>query len=153
MNTPRRKLAYIKSYGCFYSRNLTYSWAIIFQPLKNHSLSIECSYKPSGKWEYGFHTSCEAYVYYFPYNKTIPTKCVSQPDETKVKTAIKEIFGLTVPEVGKFPKFLLRRDNDASRSRELAGEKIMKCDFTHAKFEFHGHFLPFDLIGIIFKIL
>ena len=71
----------------------------LFQPLKNHSLSTECSYKPSGKWEYGFHISCEAYVYYFPYNKSVPTKCVSQPDEQKVKTTIKEVFGLTVPEV------------------------------------------------------
>ena len=71
----------------------------LFQPLKNHSLSSECSDKPSGKWEYGFHISCEAYLYYFPYNKTVPTKCVSQPDEKKVKAAIKDIFGLTVPKV------------------------------------------------------
>ena len=76
----------------------------LFQPLKNHSLSTECSFKPSGRWEYGFHISCEAYVYYFPYNKTVPTKCVSQPDEKKVKTTIKEVFGLTVPEVGPYRK-------------------------------------------------
>ena len=71
----------------------------LIQPLKNHSLSTECSYKPSGKWEYGFHTACEAFVYYYPYNEKMPTKCVSQPDENEVKKAIKEVFGLTVPEV------------------------------------------------------
>ena len=41
---------------------------------------MECNYKPSDKWEYGFHTTCEAFVYYFPYDDRIPTKCVSKRD-------------------------------------------------------------------------
>ena len=29
----------------------------------------------------------------------MPTKCISKPDEKEVKTAIKKVFDLTVPEV------------------------------------------------------
>ena len=53
----------------------------LIQPLKNHSLTTECTFKPNKNWRYGFHTTCEAFVYYFPYNETIPTKCVSKPSE------------------------------------------------------------------------
>jgi len=60
----------------------------LIQPLKNHSLSTECIFKPGKNWTYGFQTSCEAYVYYYPYNAATPTKCVSQPDENAVKSVI-----------------------------------------------------------------
>ena len=62
------------------------------QPLKNHSLSTECTFKPNKNWTYGFHTTCEAFVYYFPYNETIPTKCVSKPDEDRFKYVINSIM-------------------------------------------------------------
>ena len=63
------------------SQSLSHSNRVLnlIQPLKNHSLTTECTFKPNKNWRYGFHTTCEAFVYYFPYNKTIPTKCVSKP--------------------------------------------------------------------------
>ena len=83
----------------------------LIQPLKNHSLSTECIFKPAQKWTYGFQTSCEAYVYYYPYNELKPTKCVSQPDETKVKTAIKTAFNITLPEVFIFSLKIHQQQN------------------------------------------
>ena len=71
----------------------------MFQRLKRHSLSTECTYKLGNSWKHGFYTSCEAFVYYYPYNKKMASKCVSQPDETKVKTAINSVFNITLPEV------------------------------------------------------
>ena len=56
--------------------------------MEKHSLLTECNYKPSDKWEYGFHTTCEAFVYYFPYDDKMPTKCVSKQDEQQVKAAL-----------------------------------------------------------------
>ena len=78
----------------------------LIQPLKNHSLSTECIFKPATNWTYGFQTSCEAYVYYYPYNEAIPTKCVSQPDEDMVKFAINTYWttlntSTTIGEVAK----------------------------------------------------
>jgi len=69
------------------------------EPLQRKiSLSTECTYKLGNSWKHGFHTSCEAFVYYYPYHNKMPSKCVSQPDETKVKTAIKTAFNITLPE-------------------------------------------------------
>ena len=53
---------------------------------------MECNYKPSDKWEYGFHTTCEAFVYYFPYDDKMPTKCVSKQDVQEVKAAINPLI-------------------------------------------------------------
>ena len=63
----------------------------LIQPLKNHSLTTECIYKRDKNWTYEFHTTCEAFVYYFPYNETIPTKCVSKPNEAKFKYNIAKL--------------------------------------------------------------
>ena len=57
--------------------------------MEKHSLLTECNYKPSDKWEYGFHTTCEAFVYYFPYDDKVPTKCVSKRDVQEVKAELK----------------------------------------------------------------
>ena len=68
----------------------------LIQPLKNHSLTTECIYKRDKNWTYGFHTTCEAFVYYFPYNETIPTKCVSKPNEDKFKHVIEKLSNLSL---------------------------------------------------------
>ena len=84
----------------------------VFQPLQRKiSLSTECTYKLGNSWKHGFHTSCEAFVYYYPYHDKMPSKCVSQPDETKVKTAIKTAFNITLPEVFIFPLKIYQQQN------------------------------------------
>ena len=78
---------------------LKFSAEIKFQSLKRHSLSTECTYKLGNSWKHGFHTSCEAFVYYYPYHNKMPTKCVSGPDENKVETAIQTVFNTTLSMV------------------------------------------------------
>ena len=41
----------------------------------------------------------------------MPSKCVSQPDETKVKTAINTAFNITLPEVFIFPLKIYQQQN------------------------------------------
>ena len=64
------------------------SFVNVIQPLENHSLSTECIFKPAENWTYGFQTSCEAYVYYYPYNEARPTKCASKPEDYAVQSGI-----------------------------------------------------------------
>ena len=105
----------------------------LIQPLKNHSLSTECIFKPAQNWTYGFQTSCEAYVYYYPYNETIPTKCVSQPDGYAVKSAINSYLTTlvrpnTATTIGEAAKTL--NDEDTifrnSSSQETGISTLMK---------------------------
>ena len=108
----------------------------LIQPLKNHSLSTECIFKPAKNWTYGFQTSCEAYVYYYPYNEAIPTKCVSQPDEDAVKLAINTYWTTlnTSTTISEVAKTLNDEDNliwQNLSSQETCSSSDWKCKVYH----------------------
>ena len=93
---------------------------------------MECIFKPAKNWTYGFQTSCEAYIYYYPYNKAIPTKCVSQPDDDAVKYALNSYWttlntSTTISDVAK----TLNDENNLiwqnSSSQESCSSSDLKC--------------------------
>ena len=63
----------------------------------NLLLSTECTYKLQNSWQHGFQTNCEAFAYYYPYNQTVPAKCVSSPDEGAIESAVQSVFNITLP--------------------------------------------------------